>query len=407
MLDFQKTRQLLQLTAQINSTTSTDDLLREVMESAKIILNGDASSLILHDAQNNELIIQYPTGSASAKISGMRIPDSEGVAGWVWQHQKPVIINDVSIDSRFRGDLIKKDFLTQNLICVPLKVREGKHIGVLQVINKLNNEQFNTNDQQLLEALAHQAAIALERQRLLEEMLEQERKLTLEREHREKEAAIAFSKGVEEERARIARELHDHILGLISTTMRKMQQKKSAVDSIDFSSYMSQTLDELDELSGEIRSIMEDLKPMSLQHFGLCHALEILALKIIDSSNNRVIFHPNFNCETVAIDDFALITLYRISQEALSNSIKHAKPKNIWLSASINENQELILSIKDDGLGFDLKTIEKQRILNYMKGGNGLLNMEYRASTIQAKVTWKSEIGVGTEFIIQMPLIEQ
>lgn len=402
MLDSQKTLLLLQLTAQINSTTSTDDLLREVMEAAKTILNGDASSLILHDSETKELIIQYPTGSASAKISGMRIPDSEGVAGWVWQHQKPVIINDVRFDARFRGDLIKKDFLTQNLICVPLKVREDKHIGVLQVINKQHGDLFSTTDQQLLEALAHQAAIALERQRLHENMLEQERELTHEREQREKASAIAFSKGVEEERGRIARELHDHILGLISITMRKIQHKKAELDSDSTSSYINQTLEELDEIGREIRAIMEDLKPMSLHHFGLSHALEIFAAKLIDSSQKRIQLYSDFSIDSWTCDDFQLITLYRIMQEAIQNAIKHGNPTSIWLKGSISSNNKLILSIKDDGIGFDKKTVEADRAKHFMKSGNGLLNMVYRATTINAELSWDSQPNNGT--FIQLTL---
>jgi signal transduction histidine kinase len=402
MLDTKKTLLLLQLTAQINSTTSTEDLLREVMEAAKIILNGEASSLILHNSQTKELIIQYPTGSASAKISGMRIPDTEGVAGWVWLNQKPVIINDASKDKRFRGDLIKKDFQTQNLICVPLKVREGKNIGVLQVINKVNAGVFDSNDQQLLEALAHQAAIALERQQLQENMLEKERQLTIERKEREKEAAISFSKGVEEERARIARELHDHILGIISTTMRKMQHERLAISSENTKAYLGKTLEDLDELSSDIRAIMEDLKPMSLQHFGLAHAIEIVALKQTESIEKPPRLITNLKMDNWKGSDFELITIYRIIQEALQNAVKHGKPKHITISTELDSLNCLEICIEDDGIGFDMNQVKAEQSKHFLKSGNGLLNMEYRASTINATITWESEISKGTRFLLKL-----
>jgi signal transduction histidine kinase len=402
MLDTKKTLLLLQLTAQINSTTSTEDLLREVMEAAKIILNGEASSLILHNSQTKELIIQYPTGSASAKISGMRIPDTEGVAGWVWLNQKPVIINDASKDKRFRGDLIKKDFQTQNLICVPLKVREGKNIGVLQVINKVNAGVFDSNDQQLLEALAHQAAIALERQQLQENMLEKERQLTIERKEREKEAAISFSKGVEEERARIARELHDHILGIISTTMRKMQHERLAISSENTKAYLGKTLEDLDELSSDIRAIMEDLKPMSLQHFGLAHAIEIVALKQTESIEKPPRLKTNLKMDNWKGSDFELITIYRIIQEALQNAVKHGKPKHITISTELDSLNCLEICIEDDGIGFDMNQVKAEQSKHFLKSGNGLLNMEYRASTINATITWESEISKGTRFLLKL-----
>lgn len=401
-MNFQESTQLLlQLTARINSATKIDELLREIMESAKTILNGEASSLILHDAERQELIIQYPTGSASSKISGMRIPDSEGIAGWVWQHQKPLIINDAKADKRFRGDLIEKDFYTQNLLCVPLRVHADQNIGVLQVINKADGGLFTGEDQLLLEALAHQAAIAIERQRLADAMVLRERQLALERQKREKEAALAFAKGVEEERARIARELHDHILGLISTTMRKLQQKRVEQSSSDTLSTARETLDDLDEISREIRQIMEDLKPMSLQHFGLAHALEILGNRLIDASGSPIRFHVDLPIESWQGTEYQYITIYRIMQEALQNAVVHGKPKTISLTGTANKHS-LTLILKDDGVGFDREEVEAKRSKQFLKGGNGLLNMAHRASTIDAHLSLDSSPGKGTTLTLNV-----
>lgn len=391
---------LLQLTARINSTTKTDDLLGEIMESAKTILNGEASSLILHDEIKKELIIQYPTGSASHKISGMRIPDSEGIAGWVWTNKTPVIINDVSKDVRFRGDLLETDFQTRNLICVPLQVRADRIIGVLQVINKIE-AQFDDDDQQLLEALAHQAAISLERQRLLEEMIVRERQLSQERQRREKEAALSFAKGVEEERARIARELHDHILGLISSTMRKLQQKRISSGIQDTIETAQQTLEELDELSREIRSIMEDLKPMSLQHFGLAHAIEIVASRVADVAENPIKLTIDLQIDAWKGSDYQLITIYRIIQEGIQNAVFHGKPTQISLTGTANDHS-MTLILKDNGKGFDMNEVETNRASKFMKGGNGLLNMAHRASTIDAHLTWDSALGKGTTLLLNV-----
>ncbi|TNE73872.1 GAF domain-containing protein [bacterium] len=397
----ESTQLLLQLTARINSATKTDELLREIMESAKTILSGEASSLILHDEESKELIIQYPTGSASTKISGMRIPDAEGIAGWVWQNQKALIINDAKADKRFRGDLIEKDFYTQSLICVPLCVNANQNIGVLQVINKIDGKIFTDDDLSLLEALAHQAAIALERQRLTEEMVKRERQLAQERQRREKEAALAFAKGVEEERARIARELHDHILGLISTTMRKLQHKKHQSTSEDTVETALQTLEELDELSREIRQIMEDLKPMSLQHFGLAHALEIVANRQIDASEKPIRLIVDLNIDTWQGVEFQYITIYRIMQEAIQNAVVHGNPATISLSGTANEHSMTVI-LKDDGKGFDMQEVEENRSKHYLEGGNGLLNMAHRASTIDAHLSWDSAVGKGTTLLLNV-----
>jgi signal transduction histidine kinase len=312
-----------------------------------------------------------------------------------------LIINDAKADKRFRGDLIEKDFYTQNLLCVPLRVNANQNIGVLQVINKVDGGLFSLEDQQLLEALAHQAAIAIERQRLADEMVLRERQLATERQKREKEAALAFAKGVEEERARIARELHDHILGLISTTMRKLQHKRVQQASPDTIETAHETLDELDEISREIRQIMEDLKPMSLQHFGLAHALEIVGNRQIEASGSRIRFLVDLPIEGWNGSEFQQITIYRIMQEALQNAVVHGKPKMISLTGTANEHS-LTLILKDDGIGFDRTEIESKRVENYLKGGNGLLNMAHRASTIDAHLTWDSSPSKGTTLILNV-----
>lgn len=399
-LNQESTALLLQLTARINSTSTTENLLKEIMESAKTILSGEASSLILHNQEKKELTIQYPTGSASTKISGMSIPDTEGIAGWVWTHQTPVIINDVSKDVRFRGDLIEKDFLTQNLICVPLQVRADTFIGVLQVINKTNG-LFDENDKDLLEALAHQAAIAIERQRLLEEMIVRERQLVYEKQKREKEAALSFAKGVEEERTRIARELHDHILGSISTTMRKLQQKRIQTKIEETGEIASETLNELDTLSQEIRAIMEDLKPMSLQHFGLAHAMEIAAARVVDSSAQRIRLLVDLQIDHWKGTEYQHITLYRIIQEGIQNAVTHGNPTEISLIGTANDHS-LTLILKDNGIGFEMSQVEINRATRYMKGGNGLLNMAHRASTIDAHISWDSAPNKGTTLILNV-----
>lgn len=390
MLNLENTQLLLQLTARINSAVELDDLLSEIMESAKTIIGGEATSLILHDSESKELVIQYPTGSASSKISGYRIKEDEGIAGWVWKNQEAVIIDDVAKDKRFMGDITDSDFHSKNLICIPLKVGNNRAIGVLQVINKISATSFDQEDQILLEALGHQAAISIERQRLLTDAIQKERQIERERQFREKEAAVAFAKGVEEERARIARELHDHILGIISTTMRKLQQKQlhSPVEETQLTAH--ETLEELDQLSSEIRLIMEDLKPMSLSHFGLSHAIEILSMRLIDSSEQPIRLKFNLDIDDWTSNEFEQITMYRIIQELISNAICHAEANLIEISGSFKDNNLQIMVI-DNGKGFDWSSVEKKRKDNYLKGGNGLLNIEHRANTIGAHCTWLSD----------------
>ena len=166
---------LVDVIARINSTMDLRSLLAAIMESAQIIMEADASSLMMLDRATNELIITVPTGPAQAEISGIRIPPGKGFGGWVAANGEPLVVADAQSDPRFFGDVSKSGFQTKSLICVPLRSPHGETIGVLQAINKKDGSCFTEMDIPLFIALADQAAIAIEKARLHEEALEKQK----------------------------------------------------------------------------------------------------------------------------------------------------------------------------------------------------------------------------------------
>ncbi|NIM03111.1 GAF domain-containing protein, partial [bacterium] len=94
----------------------------------------------------------------------------EGVAGWVAQNDQPLLIEDVSRDNRFSKKVDESlEQKTKSLICVPLKVKE-RTIGVMEVINKKGDRTFNESDMALFKPLSAQAAVAIEKARLYEDL---------------------------------------------------------------------------------------------------------------------------------------------------------------------------------------------------------------------------------------------
>lgn len=163
---------LADLTARINSTRKTGPLLGAIMEAAREVMEAEASSLMLLDRETGELVISVPTGPAEAEISGIRIPAGKGIAGWVASTGRPAVVADASSDPRFYGDVSGSGFQTRDVICVPLKDSKEEVIGALQVINKMGVSHFSESDVPLFTILAHQAAIAIERDRLNRESLQ-------------------------------------------------------------------------------------------------------------------------------------------------------------------------------------------------------------------------------------------
>ncbi len=173
---------LVELIARINSTRDTGTLLHSVMEAAREIMEAEASSLLLLEPETGDLILSIPTGPASAEISGARLPKGKGFAGWVVEHGQPVLTADAQADPRFFGDIAGSGFKTRDLISVPLRSTDGETIGVLQAVNRTGGKPFDERDLPIFTALANQAAIAIERDRLTQEALRRqllEQELTL------------------------------------------------------------------------------------------------------------------------------------------------------------------------------------------------------------------------------------
>lgn len=168
---------LMKLTGQINSNLDLDSLLLDIIEAVKVVMDSRASSLMLYDDEQDSLVLSIPTGPATEEITGKHIPKDQGIGGWVFSNREPVVVNDVNEDERFLGDLEPDIFETKNIICVPLLNQEEEIIGVIQALNRKGDKHFSENEIPIFQALANQAAIAIENARLHEE---QKQKVLLE-----------------------------------------------------------------------------------------------------------------------------------------------------------------------------------------------------------------------------------
>ncbi len=155
---------LLGVFAIVNSSLDMRRILINVMESATVMLNAEAASVGLIDEERQEIYFDVATGSAKDEMKQIRIPITQGVAGWVVREQQALVVNDVSQDPRFYKKVDDKtQFVTRSILAVPIRLR-GKMMGVLEAINKLG-DGFTVNDTELLEALANQAAVTMDNAR--------------------------------------------------------------------------------------------------------------------------------------------------------------------------------------------------------------------------------------------------
>lgn len=161
----------------INSTLELRKLLEVIMQLAESVCNAEASSIFLIDEKTNTLYFEVAIGEAEEKVKHIRVPMGQGVAGWVALHGQPLLIPDAQKDRRvYRKVDQESGFVTKSILCVPLRTKE-KVIGVVQVLNKKESQEFTAADQRLLQAMANQAAVAIETARLYQKSEDDRRRI--------------------------------------------------------------------------------------------------------------------------------------------------------------------------------------------------------------------------------------
>lgn len=168
-VEFVKTenlRKIFDINSVVNKSMNLSVVLSTIMDHVDYVTNSTASTLMLLEEKTGELVFSVPTGPKEGELIDIKLKPGEGVAGWVATHEKPVLINDTRNDFRTSSRIDQMSgFETRNLICVPLMTK-GKLIGVLEVMNKSENQDFTEEDLLLLQLFSDKAAIAIDNARM-------------------------------------------------------------------------------------------------------------------------------------------------------------------------------------------------------------------------------------------------
>lgn len=163
---------LAKLSQILNSTLDHLEVRRMAMEAASKLMNAEVASLLLLDDERKKLYFEVALGDSEETLRTITLSLGEGIAGWVAEKGKPLVVNRPEKDRRFLKEVDGETrFKTRNLLCVPIKVKR-KVVGVLEAVNKRGSEGFNEDDLSLFTSLADQVAIALDNARLYQELEE-------------------------------------------------------------------------------------------------------------------------------------------------------------------------------------------------------------------------------------------
>jgi signal transduction histidine kinase len=209
------------------------------------------------------------------------------------------------------------------------------------------------------------------------------------------ETRLQLASETENERKRIARDLHDQTLSDLRQLIMMADQLPSEQNG-DKKLHSTVFRKEIESISTEIRRICEDLSPSVLTNVGLTAALEWSLTEAIAHLPKEDKFDYEFICDDeledkINFDSAIQIQIYRIIQEAISNISKHAKAQKVSLKVDISEEDIFTVILSDDGCGFT----------EGKKTGRGLSNIRSRSSLIEAEVSWKPNPSGGTTFKLQ------
>jgi len=159
-------RLVLDVSRMLAVTTELDPLLSRIAEAATALLNCERSSIFLHDAKNQTLWSKVALGVTPGG-GEIRVSSQAGIVGYAFSHNEPVHVPDPYADTRFNPEPDRRTgFRTRNLLAVPMVDLDKRPLGVIQAINKVGPHTFSADDLSLLQLLADQAGVAIQRYRL-------------------------------------------------------------------------------------------------------------------------------------------------------------------------------------------------------------------------------------------------
>jgi len=208
----------------------------------------------------------------------------------------------------------------------------------------------------------------------------------------------------EQERQRLARDIHDGPAQSLSNIVLKCELCEKLMDrDPDRARKQIGELKQIVKSSlQEIRRIIFDLRPMSLDDLGLVPTLQRYVATFIEETGIDVDLEV-YDLDKNAVDKVIEVAVFRIAQEALNNIKKHSKASKANIKIYIKDGF-LNGSISDNGIGFDKQKVEEQKRANICEGGFGIYGMKQRAELLKGKLVVRSEEGKGTTVLVQIPI---
>jgi signal transduction histidine kinase len=384
---------LSRVSAAISGLHELDAILKIGLDNVLSIMNGTVGGIMLLDEPSQTLSYRVYHGLSDKYAGEMHLKLGEGIAGKVAQSGRAVLLEDISSEPEAaRTDLISSEGL-RAFLSVPLRAKDNV-LGVMNVASYVPH-RFTKEDVHLLHSIGDQLGIAIE-QAILNDRL---------RKARERLRKLARQNLVaeEEERRRIARELHDETsqsLSGIALQLEALIEMCARSDNQD--AQLIAGLKKVQSLTvqvhKEVSRVISNLHPAVLDTLGLVAAVRQHAKNRLQPLNVNVTVEVKGTETRFAPDVEA--ALFRVVQGSVGNIVKHSKAKNASIVLEYKPD-EFSFTISDDGQGFDVSKITD---VEESGRGRGLFSMRERIGFLGGTSGVVSRVGAGATVWGKVPI---
>jgi signal transduction histidine kinase len=331
--------------------------------------------LIALPVTGGNLVVRATSGEGADALAGMRLDKDASKVGRVLGRRRSErvdsMIEDLEVDQEVARRLDARTGLY-----VPMILRD-RPIGIISAHDRQDADaRFTDEDVRLAETFAARAAVAVDLS--------------------ERVASDALRRVVsaqELERRRLARELHDETGQALTSILLGLKSFEDAASPEDVAAATSELRELVVSTLQDVRRLAVELRPKALDDFGLVSALERLVETFREQTGIEVDLEPRLGDQRLPPD--VETTLYRITQEALTNVVKHAQAKRVSIVLTRRDGSVTAV-IEDDGRGFGEGQTDEDDL--------GLLGMSERIALVDGRLNVESSVGSGTTLSIEVPV---
>ncbi len=372
----------------VSQSLELEDILGQTLDEVLRLTSIDVGAIFLQEETlgNLELMAHRGFSKEAARLAA-QLGLLDGSCGGVIEVGQVIVVPDLSRYRGRRARSLQREKLS-TLVHVPLATK-GCILGSM-CVGTHDQREFDAEEQDLLTAIGSQIAVAIENARLYAEV-----------QHKEYLRGQILKKVItaqEEERKRIARELHDDTSQALTALLYAVEE----VLDMDSLQEMKERLAGMKELAmhtlEDIYKLIFDLRPTMLDHLGLVPALRWFAESRLEPAGIRLTIEETSASRRLSAE--VETTLFRVVQEVITNTVRHAAARNMYISFQFDEDT-VTIEVEDDGIGFDIVEVtlspDSQR-------GLGLMGMLERVELLGGQMEIDTAPGYGTKIHIQVPI---